>query len=264
MSNPSQLFLLADHIKLSLLEWQRTQNRKPDDDDTLRGDISRSFDQLRNGIASLDQESARLQQAGDEAGSQTIAESLPTLHKQFDELISQYHSLATPSPSLPPDGEPGEETDELSSSALRSGRKPKTVRFSEAPRSPSQELFGRYHDDPEASSESLGYSDHASGLTNQQIHQYHSQILQEQDEHLDRLGESIGRQRELSMQIGDELESHMAILDEVDHVTNRHRSRLDRAKRALGRVAKSASDNKQMAVIFILIVILVLLIAILK
>lgn len=191
--------------------------------------------------------------------SQAITESLPGLHKQFDELISQYHSLAGSSSQ-----EPGEEADELSSSANRSARKPKSVRFSENPPSPTQELFGRYRDDPNASSESLGYSDHAAGLSNQQIHAYHSQILQEQDDHLDRLGESIGRQRELSMRIGDELESHMAILEEVDEATDRHSSRLDRAKKVLGRVAKSASDNKQLAIIFALIVILVLLIAILK
>ncbi|KAL6854065.1 hypothetical protein J3F83DRAFT_508135 [Trichoderma novae-zelandiae] len=263
MASPSQLFLLADHIKLSLLEWQRAKALNPADD-SLSGDISRSFDQLRNGIASLDQESARLQQAGDQVGAQAIAESLSALHKQFDELISQYHSLAATTANMPSDPEAGEETDELSSSAHRSGRKSKTVRFSETPRSPTQELFGRYHDDPSASSDSLGYSDSAAGMSNQQIYQYHSQIMQEQDEHLDRLGESIGRQRELSMQIGDELESHMAILDEVDHVTSRHQTRVDRAKRALGKVAKSASENKQMAIIFILIVILVLLIAILK
>lgn len=65
MSNPSQLFLLADHIKLSLLEWQRAQNLDPDDN-SHNSDVSRSFDQLRNGIASLEQESARLQEAGDE------------------------------------------------------------------------------------------------------------------------------------------------------------------------------------------------------
>ncbi|KAL7929116.1 hypothetical protein V8C35DRAFT_316271 [Trichoderma chlorosporum] len=260
MSNPSQLFYVADHIKLSLLEWQRTHASNPNNT-TLSGDISRSFDQLRNGIASLEQESARLQEAGDQTGAQAITESLPELHKQFDELISQYQSLSSPSPNNSPfDQDASEEAD----SANRSGRKPKTVRFSEAPQSPTQELFGRYTDDPNASSESMGYSDHANGLSNQQIHEYHSQILQEQDDHLDRLGASIGRQRELSMQIGDELESHMAILDEVDHVTDRHQSRLDRAKRALGKVARSASDNKQMAIIFILIVILVLLIAILK
>ncbi|KAK0755938.1 hypothetical protein N5P37_011491 [Trichoderma harzianum] len=259
MSNPSQLFLLADHIKLSLLEWQRAQSLNPDDT-SLSGDISRSFDQLRNGIASLDQESARLQQAGDEAAAQTITDSLPALHKQFDELISQYQSLSNPSSNPPSDQDASEEADP----ANRSNRKSKTVRFSEAPPSPNQQLYGRYTDDPNASSESTGYSDHANGLSNQQIHEYHHQILQEQDDHLDRLGASIGRQRELSMQIGDELESHMELLDEVDHATGRHQSRLDRAKRALGKVARSASDNKQMAIIFILIVILVLLIAILK
>ncbi|KAK1253944.1 hypothetical protein MKX07_002021 [Trichoderma sp. CBMAI-0711] len=264
MPSASQLFLLADHIKLSLLEWQRAKALNPDDD-SLSGDISRSFDQLRNGIASLDQECARLQQAGDQMGAQAIADSLSDLHKQFDELIAQYHSLAGASANSPDAAAAaGEETDDLSSSGHRAGRKPKTVRFSETPRSPTQDLFGRYHDDPNASSDSLGYSDNAAGMSNQQIYEYHNQIMQEQDEHLDRLGESIGRQRELSMQIGDELESHMAILDEVDHVTNRHQSRVDRAKRALGKVAKGASENKQMAIIFILIVILVLLIAILK
>lgn len=101
-------------------------------------------------------------------------------------------------------------------------------------------------------------------MTNQQIHEYHSQILEEQDEQLDRLGESIGRQRELSMQIGDELESHVAMLDEVDGIVDRHQNRLDRAKRMLGKVAKSAGENKQLTLIFVLIIVLVLLIAILK
>lgn len=101
-------------------------------------------------------------------------------------------------------------------------------------------------------------------MSNQQIHEYHSQILEQQDEQLDRLGESIGRQRELSMQIGDELDSHVAMLDEVEGVTDRHQSRLDRASRTLGKVARGASENKQMTTIVVLIIILVLLIAILK
>lgn len=101
-------------------------------------------------------------------------------------------------------------------------------------------------------------------MSNQQVHEYHSQILEEQDEHLDRLGDSIGRQRELSMQIGDELDSHVAMLDDVDGVVDRHQTRLDRARRTLGKVAKGAGENKQMSAIVILIIILVLLIAILK
>ena len=101
-------------------------------------------------------------------------------------------------------------------------------------------------------------------MSNQQLHEYHSQILEQQDEQLDRLGESIGRQRELSMRIGDELDSHVAMLDEVEGVTDRQQSRLDRASRMLGKVAKGAGENKQMTAIVVLIIILVLLIAVLK
>lgn len=140
-------------------------------------------------------------------------------------------------------------------------RPSKSVRFSDTPASPSQELFGPYHDNPD---DGMGYRDTAGDMDNQQIHEYHSQILEEQDEQLDRLGESIGRQRELSMQIGDELDDHVAMLDEVEGATDRHQTRLDRAGRALGKVARSANDNKQITTIVVLIIILVLLIAILK
>lgn len=64
MSKPKQLFLLADHIKLSLLERQRAKSLDLDSD-TQDGHLSRSLDQFRSGLASLQQEQARLEQAGD-------------------------------------------------------------------------------------------------------------------------------------------------------------------------------------------------------
>ncbi len=69
MSNPNQLFLLADHIKLSLLERQRAQSLHLEDEGTNSqdGHISRSLDQFRDGVASLEQEKARLEQQGDAA-----------------------------------------------------------------------------------------------------------------------------------------------------------------------------------------------------
>lgn len=103
-----------------------------------------------------------------------------------------------------------------------------------------------------------------SQLDNQQIHAYHAQVLQEQDEQLDRLGESIGRQRELSIQIGDELDEHVQMLDEVEVHVDRHQTRLDGARKKLGTVARKARDNKQLTIILVLIMILVLLIIILK
>jgi hypothetical protein len=65
MSKPNQLFLLADHIKLSLLERQRAQSLNLDND-SQDGHISRALDQFRDGLAVLKEEQARLQTGGDE------------------------------------------------------------------------------------------------------------------------------------------------------------------------------------------------------
>ena len=89
-------------------------------------------------------------------------------------------------------------------------------------------------------------------------------MIADQDEALDRLGASISRQRELSIQIGDELDEHVQMLDEVDRHVDRHQSTLDKARKNLGTVARKAKDNMQMTIILILIIILVLLIIILK
>lgn len=63
MANPSQLYLLADHIKLSLLERQRaiSLNLEPNSQD---GHISRSLESLREGIEAVDQEQTRLEDNG--------------------------------------------------------------------------------------------------------------------------------------------------------------------------------------------------------
>jgi syntaxin 8 len=73
MSKPNQLYLLADHIKLSLLERQRAQSLQLDNDgnddgnNPQDGHISRSLDQLRDGVASLEQEKAQFEEQGDTA-----------------------------------------------------------------------------------------------------------------------------------------------------------------------------------------------------
>lgn len=263
MSSANQLFLLADHIKLSLLERQRAKNLNLEGD-SQDGHISRSFDQFRDGLISLREEERRLTEAGDATAALNLTGSISSLQKQLDDLTTQFqgHPSSSATETLThPNSEELADDFEHAASTSPTSRKPKTVRFSDTPPSPSTELFGRYRDDPE---DSAGYQDEAQGMNNQQLHQYHAQILEQQDEQLDRLGESIGRQRELSMQIGDELDSHVAMLDEVEAVTDRHQSRLDRASRMLGKVARGASENKQMTTIVVLIIILVLLIAILK
>jgi syntaxin 8 len=143
---------------------------------------------------------------------------------------------------------------------------PKSVRFSDTPNfqtvdadeDPSRAALFPYRDDPTS-----GPPDQ-SGLDNQQIHAYQSQVIAEQDEQLDRLGESIRRQGELSIQIGDELDNHVQMLDEVDVLVDRHQTRLDKARKSLGTIARKANDNKQLTTIIVLIIILVLLIIITK
>ncbi|KAG7144071.1 hypothetical protein HYQ46_007194 [Verticillium longisporum] len=64
MSKPNQLFLLADHIKLSLLERQRAKSLNLDDD-SQEGHISRSLDQFRDGLEALQEEQRRQTESGD-------------------------------------------------------------------------------------------------------------------------------------------------------------------------------------------------------
>ncbi|KAL1897927.1 hypothetical protein Sste5346_003779 [Sporothrix stenoceras] len=295
MSNPNALYLLADHIKLSLLERQRSKalNLLQDDDtdaaaaanaeagsaaaserDTQDGHIARSLDQLEEGITSLKREQERLESEGEENKALNIGDALPGLQKKLDELTAQFNGKAP-----------------ISSAGTSSSIKPrrstplstakKGVRFQDKPLPPPgtdgddvdleaqrNNLFNRpYTDDPDvdgsSSQEDSGagrYGDH----DNVQLHQMHSRIIADQDAQLDALGLSIGRQRELSMQIGDELDSHVAMLEEGERLTDQHQTRIDRARRQVGKIARSAGDCKQMVAIVVLIIILILLIAILK
>ncbi|KAI0966014.1 v-SNARE [Xylaria arbuscula] len=280
MTNPNQLLLLADHIKLSLLERQRAQSLDLGSDSN-DGHISRSLDQFKDGLAALETELKRLQEAGDEDGALDISDSLPGLQKQYDDLTSQFHGFSSPStadtlthandPALNPDFEHATRKPPASNSSLRpknARTASKTVRFSDNPSSDAAspdleaQLFGsRYRDNPD---DTMGYRDESNEMNNVQIHQYHQRVMQQQDEQLDRLGESIARQRELSMQIGDELDDQVAMLDDVDVAVDRHQGRLDRAKRQINRITRAAGESKQMIAIIILIIVLVLLIAILK
>ncbi|KAF4628021.1 hypothetical protein G7Y89_g10136 [Cudoniella acicularis] len=282
MANPNQYFLLADHIKLSLLERQRaiSLNLEPTSQD---GHISRSLDSLREGLENVTKERIRLEEAGETSASLTLQETEHSLQTQYNDLGAQFRGTPTDTtsstishpndPSLSTDFARASERPRIGSTSsflkksLRGSHSPataspKSVRFSDAPlvqdEDEARNALFPYRDDPTS-----GPPDQ-SHLDNQQIHAYHSQVLAEQDEALDRLGESIGRQRELSIQIGDELDEHVQMLDEVDGHVDRHQTTLNKARRNLGTVARKAKDNMQMTIILVLIIILVLLIVILK
>ncbi|WPG98972.1 Hypothetical protein R9X50_00177400 [Acrodontium crateriforme] len=256
-TTPHQLFLLADHLKLSLLERQRAivLNLEPNKQDPQ---ITRSLDELQDGIEQLESD------ANDDT---TIADT-ERLRKQYEELYTQFHGKSAPSAEIrtPNNKSLKGDFDAAQSRGDRSSRK--NVRFRDDPGAPEQEdaveaanraaLFDgdRYRDEP-------ALPDH-SELDNQQIHAYHSQVLQEQDEQLDVLGQSIGRQRILGIQMGDELDEQAEMLDDMERGVDRHTTTLDRARRRLGDVARKSKGNWSWITIGILICILVLLLIILK
>ncbi|GAM34833.1 SNARE complex subunit [Talaromyces pinophilus] len=270
MSNPTQLFLLADHIKLSLLERQRaiSLNLEPNTQD---GEISRSLESFRESLERLE----NVNNIDDDTQEQISA-----LRTQCDDFASQFYgnsegtSDATKvpnDPSLGPDFAHATRGTNLQQ-PIPQHPISKSVRFTDADdddddaeyNSNRAALLQPYRDDPNSTrEEGRAYLD-TNNLDNQQIHAHHQRILSEQDAQLDTLGESIGRQHQLSIQIGDELEGHIALLDDVDEHVDRHQGRLNNARRRLDKIRRKAGDNWSMMTIVGLIIVLVILIVILK
>ncbi|KAJ4515644.1 hypothetical protein HRR78_001507 [Exophiala dermatitidis] len=270
MSNASQLLLLVDHTKLLLLERVRVLGLKQETK-TLDSNIARSLESLREGIESL-------------ATRSPDDESLEQLRSEYDELCKLFRGEDTTSaattqssshdPVLKDDFARAQSR--ISSDSRRqltsnlrkqdstqTSQTSKNVRFRD---NPSQESLDEQDEANRAALFTQRYTDDdtdrvktpdPTSMTNVQIHAYHQQVMAEQDEQLDRLGESIGRQRHLALQVGDELEGQISLLDEVDRGVDRHQSRLDGAKRRL-------KGNWGMTTIIVLIVILLLLIVLLK
>ena len=203
------------------------------------------------------------------------------LRSEYDDLTSQFRGFPT-SPassnlrepnnrSLKPDfAHTGTLNQQSPSSSVLKRSSPTTPNTSKSVRFRDNPNSTEYHEERSNVSALFPYRDEPegppdqTGLNNQQIHEYHKNVLQDQDEQLDRLGDSIGRQRDLSIQIGNELEDHVHMLDEVEEHVDRHQSTLNRARKSLGDVARKSRDNKQLTIILVLILILVLLIIILK
>ncbi|CAI4219682.1 unnamed protein product [Parascedosporium putredinis] len=272
MSKPNQLFLLADHIKLSLLERQRAQSLNLEGN-SQDGHISRSIEQFRDGLDALKK---RSRGSGTKA-MKTPPSTSPTpsppsknssttsppnstasppsttstlTHPNDPSLASDFahattvpaaKSSSSPSPTATRSAPPAPPPPVTSPSASPTPPPATTATTTTITTPPSSSLLAT------ATSRAPSGVDRAQGMTNEQIHAYHANVLDEQDEQLDRLGETIGRQRELSMRMGDELEAQIEILDETDAMVDRHQSRLDRAL-DMCRVAASAQAGPVWAV----------------
>ncbi|KAF7369046.1 t-SNARE coiled-coil-like proteiny domain-containing protein [Mycena venus] len=118
------------------------------------------------------------------------------------------------------------------------------------PSPPAEPPYTPYADDPEAGPEDM--------LQTQRL------LMDQQDSQLDMLSHSINRQRDLSLQINDELEVHTGLLEELDTDLGHTDSLLSGARRRLDRVAKGAKNNGSTVTIGALILILLILIIVFK
>ncbi|KAJ5106744.1 hypothetical protein N7456_003419 [Penicillium angulare] len=262
MTNPSQLFLLADHIKLSLLERQRaiSLDLEPNAQD---GEISRSLESLQEGIQAVEAEQARLTDSNDSAGAVALKDQLVPLHEQYRDLSSQFYgesaqasNSATPDLKQPvPQHPPSKSVRFMDNSAAAAAVQEE---IDEEENRNRQNLFQPYRDEPSPAGPDQ------TNMSNEQIYLDHDEVMRQQDAQLDRLGESVGRQHQLSIQIGDELDGHITLLDGLDDDVERHQGRLNTASRRLDKVRRKASENWSMMTIIGLIIILVILIVILK
>ncbi|KAK0900314.1 hypothetical protein LTR57_020654 [Friedmanniomyces endolithicus] len=259
-TSPHRLSLLADDLNLSLLERQRIQTLNLGGGSTQQQDnqITRSLTELREGIEELEE------RENDLAVLQNWGEELEALRERYEGLDARFHADST----APGKVENGESARQRPVSQVRRN---KSVRFRDNP-DPTQGTEGdaratanraalfatgdqqqRYTDDPSP-------PDH-SHLDNQQLYASHNQTMQEQDEHLDTLGQSVRRQRMLGIAMGDELEEHNEMLVYVERGVDRHSTTLERARRRLGNVARQGKGgNWTWITIGVLVLLLVLLI----
>ena len=93
--------------------------------------------------------------------------------------------------------------------------------------------YAPYTDDPEA-----GPPPSTGDMLQEQ-----RQLMDQQDLHLDNLSQSINRQRDLSLQINDELDVHTGLLQGLDEELGSTDSRMSRARQSLDRVARGAKQN---------------------
>ncbi|OSD07981.1 hypothetical protein PYCCODRAFT_1449103 [Trametes coccinea BRFM310] len=240
MATLAKLTSLSTQTLSLLLERQRLQNL--DSTSLHTPQIAKNLEQLRAGILDMESregvsEASRLLRSqhermrgmlgaeADAVGIQRCEEAQPPMDVSASSSSSPApDSPAASSPPLPP----------------------------VPPTAPTNAEFAPYTDDPEA------------GYSSDEVLLQQRRIMDDQDVHLDELSRSITRQRDISLQINDELDVHTGLLEGLDHDLDRTDSRLTHARRKLDRVARGAKENGSTLMIGLLILVLLILIIVFK
>ncbi|XP_052221530.1 syntaxin-6-like [Dreissena polymorpha] len=93
--------------------------------------------------------------------------------------------------------------------------------------------------------------------------QHQQLIIKDQDEQLDLIGSSVGALKNMSHQIGNELEEQNRMLDDFGHEMEVTESRMDNVMKKMAKVLHMSSDKRQCCAIGVLLVILLIVIILL-
>ncbi|EIN05491.1 hypothetical protein PUNSTDRAFT_91765 [Punctularia strigosozonata HHB-11173 SS5] len=236
------LSLLLERQRLSTFTLNAT-NAKPN---TLHlPQITRNLRQLREGVLQLEERDGR-------------SEAVELLRAQYGRMCGMVDKDVDVEKEglLPLVDETPVEQEAVASSSSRSSSPMGIPRKARETLGISGGNFAPYSDDPERGPEEEQGTD--------MLLQEQSQLMAHQDDHLDALSRSIGRQRDLSLQINDELDTHHGLLESLDHELDRTSDRLSTARRKLNKFAKGVKGNGSTYTIAGIILILLILIIIFK
>ncbi|TFK65992.1 hypothetical protein BDN72DRAFT_772641 [Pluteus cervinus] len=226
-----------------LLERQRFQSlptANPNSNTMHIPQITKNLTMLRTGILQLEAKEGR-------------TEAIELLRNQFERMRAMLDGAAEIyglQSELYDSLEIESDEDEDSSTGSSPAHSPSGVPL--RPMRDDEPQYTPYTDDPEA-----GYHP-GHALRQQQV------LMNEQDDRLDMLSQSINRQHHISLQINDELDVHTGLLEQLDTDLDRTENRLTGARRRLDRFARGARENGSTVTIAALILILLILIIIFK
>ncbi|TFY56295.1 hypothetical protein EVG20_g8984 [Dentipellis fragilis] len=248
------LSLLLERQRLATLPPFGTQSTTTTSSNLHIPQITRNMKQLRKGILDLETKEGRSQavtllrsqydrmrgmlgEDADFVGIEGFAEDKPLVPVPAPVAVAEGNLIEAKDVVVAAGGEEGHLA-ASSPSGSKSASGSSTPHgepgeyFARDRRSPSSEpVYTPYTDDPEAGT-------HPSILLQEQ-----RRLMGDQDERLVGLSHSVNRQRDMSLQINDELGVHTGILQELDHDLNGTESRLLHARQRLGRVAKGAREH---------------------
>ncbi|KAI0777644.1 hypothetical protein BD413DRAFT_490612 [Trametes elegans] len=240
MASLAKLTSLSTHTLSLLLERQRLQNLNSTSLHTPQ--IAKNLEQLRTGILDLEERD----------GPSEASRLLRSQHERMRGMLGPEADAVGVQRIQEPPSAATDATASSSSSPAPGSPEAAPSPFPPPPVTASNSEFAPYSDDPEA------------GYTSDEMLLQQRQIMDTQDVHLDELSRSITRQRDISLQINDELDVHTGLLEGLDHDLDRTDSRLSHARRKLDRVARGARENGSTVMIAVLILVLLILIIVFK